>query len=444
MHYLALIFLGILSLFLWFRLARLGRLIGKMNQSIEVKKTFLLDRPFGWPKLHPVDLLSKNVRRLIETDVRFSALASNSLPQLEVALEYMQEAVLIVDPSNFVAMANESACQILGEGRSLQGKRMEQILKSAEFLDYLNHIKSGQLMDRREIEVNRGNQVLWFEVSGSPLSNLGEEGEQMILLVLHDISRLKELEKLRKEFVANVSHELKTPLTVIKGYSETLVEDHDELPRESRERFLVKILKSVDRLHILIEDLLTLSRLESGPDKLKRSAHHLPTMIGDILENFESRLDPEKQVLELDCEEGIETLHIDGVRITQAIENLIDNAFRYAGPFTRLTLRLRFSETRDFVECSVIDDGIGIPQKDLPHIFERFYRVDKGRSRERGGTGLGLSIVKHIVLLHGGEISARSEPGNGTSITFSLPVAESDFLGGGSVGAGNEIDQTVR
>lgn len=443
MHYFALIALGILSLVLWLRLNRLSRLIGKLNHAIEVKKAFLLEKPFGWSRLHPVDHLSKNLRQLIETDARFSALASNSLPQLEVALEYMQEAVLIVDPANFVAMANESARQILGEGHSLQGKRMEQILKSADFLDYLNHVKSGQLMDRREIEVNRGNRVLWFEVSGSPLSNLGDDGEQMILLVLHDISRLKELEKLRKEFVANVSHELKTPLTVIKGYSETLVEDHDDLPRESRERFLVKILKSVERLHILIEDLLTLSRLESGPNKLKRSSHHLPTLIRDLLENFESRLEPGKQSLELDCEEGIESLHIDGVRITQAIENLIDNAFRYAGPFTRLTVRLRFSQKRDFVECSVMDDGIGIPQKDLPHIFERFYRVDKGRSRERGGTGLGLSIVKHIVLLHGGSIHAESAPGKGTTIFFTLPVAETHFLAGAQLPQSGEIGQSV-
>lgn len=428
MIYLALILLGILCLYLWRRYSRLNYLVSKLNQSIEMKKSFLLDKPFGHWQLTPIDELCRSIRQLIETDARYSEIASNSLPQLEVALEYLQEAVLIVDQSNFVLMANESARQILGNGSSLQDKRMEQILKSAEFLDYLNNLKAGHLMERREIEVNGDQKTVWFEVSGSPISGLGEEGKEMTILVLHDISRLKELEKLRKEFVANVSHELKTPLTVIKGYSETLVEDHEELPRENRERFLMKILKNVDRLNLLIEDLLTLSRLESGPHKLKRSAYHLPDLVRDLLENFQSRLDPETQTIELRADPGVDYVHIDGVRIAQTLDNLIDNALRYAGEFSKISVSLKKNEANDSIECTVADDGVGIPEKDLPHIFERFYRVDKGRSRERGGTGLGLSIVKHIILLHGGEIWAESKTGEGTAITFSLPATTPEEL----------------
>lgn len=423
MIYFALILLGFLCLYLWRRYSRLNQLIHKLNQSIELKKAFLLDKPFGYWQLSPIDELCRSIRQLIETDARYSEIASHSLPQLEVALEYLQEAVLIVDQSNFVLMANESARQILGSGNSLQNKRMEQILKSAEFLDYLNNLKAGHLMDRREIEVNREGKTVWFEVSGSPITGLVDEGKEMTILVLHDISRLKELEKLRKDFVANVSHELKTPLTVIKGYSETLVEDYEELPQENRERFLMKILNNVERLNLLIEDLLTLSRLESGPHKLKRSPHHLPDLVRDLLENFESRLESEKQRIEFLADPDIDYVHIDGVRISQTLDNLIDNAFRYAGNFSKISVQLEKSEDADFIECSVSDDGVGIPEKDLPHIFERFYRVDKGRSRERGGTGLGLSIVKHIILLHGGTIWAKSQPGQGTTITFSLPAS---------------------
>ncbi len=416
------ILLGIAYGYLLLRYTRLNRLIRELNQSILLKKPFLLEKPFGIIRMMPVDQLSRDIRRLIELDKRFSQMAENTLPQLEAALENMQEAVVVVDSSNFVMMANESARQLLSDGKGLQERRLEQVLRSAAFLDYVNSVKNGQVMGRQEIEVNRGGEMSWFEVSGSPIVGLGESEDALTIFVLHDISRLKQLEQMRKEFVANVSHELKTPLTVIKGYSETLVEDHNDLPSDERERFLVKILKSVERLHFLIEDLLTLSRLETGPDKLKRMPHVLPNLARDIVETFETRLKPGEQRFELDFSPEISYAHVDGVRISQAIENLIDNAIRYAGDFTRIGISLQLDESKRNVICVVEDDGVGIPSKDLPHIFERFYRIDKGRSRERGGTGLGLSIVKHIIQLHGGDISAQSKPGEGTRIRFTIPA----------------------
>ncbi|MCG8651426.1 MAG: PAS domain-containing protein, partial [Pirellulales bacterium] len=364
------IILGLLLAVLAYRYSKLNRLISDLNHSIAQKKPFLLEKPFGIRGLGPIDELCRSIRQLIEVDSHFSKLSGDTLPQLEAALENMQESVLIVDTANFVVMANEAARQLLSEGKGLQGKRLEQVLRSAKFLDYVNSVKSGAIMGRQEIEVNRGTELTWFEVSGSPIAGLGDQNDELTIFVLHDISRLKHLEKLRKEFVANVSHELKTPLTVIKGYSETLVEDHHELPVKARQRFLVKILKSVQRLHLLIEDLLTLSRLESGPDKLKRMPHLLPNLVGDLAENFESRLEPGLQSIELEFDPRITYVHVDGVRISQAFENLIDNAFRYAGDFTLVRVGMQLLDGQKRILCFVEDDGLGIPAKDLPHIFE--------------------------------------------------------------------------
>jgi signal transduction histidine kinase len=201
---------------------------------------------------------------------------------------------------------------------------------------------------------------------------------------LHDITQLKALERMRTEFVANVSHELRTPVTIIKGFSDTLLEDSELSPQE-RDRFLQKIQKNVIRLHHLLEDLLTLSRMESKADPLQRERQSLNTLVTEICDNFRGRM-PEGQVLRAELDTGAPPLDLDSLRITQVLENLLDNALRHARDMRHLTVRT--SVVGEQVRCYVEDDGCGIPARDLPHIFERFYRVDKGRSRELGGTGL--------------------------------------------------------
>jgi len=169
--------------------------------------------------------------------------------------------------------------------------------------------------------------------------------------------------------------------------------------------------------------LLTLSRLESKPDQVEPVVQSLHLLYTEIQENYRGRL-KEEQTIELDFDERIGEFAFDRFRINQVLDNLVENVFRYAPEFTLLTLMARLNAEEGIVECVVRDDGPGIPSKDLPHVFERFYRVDKGRSRERGGTGLGLSITKHIVLLHGGDVYAESEAGEGTAIHFSLPYRQ--------------------
>ncbi len=245
------------------------------------------------------------------------------------------------------------------------------------------------------------------------------------LLVLHDITRLKSLEVVRRDFVANVSHELRTPLTIIKGFAETLVEDHATLPVETRARFLDKIVNNAQRLHVLVEDLLELSRLESQSEQIQPSVQSLQQLLEEMLEPYRLRLNPEGQVLKLDFDERVGEFAFDRFRIQQVFDNLIENGFRYAPDFTLLAVSVRYDDANDLIQCTVADDGPGIPAKDVPHIFERFYRVDKGRSRDSGGTGLGLSIIKHIVQQHGGSVSVESEAGQGAAFHFSLPYVQS-------------------
>ena len=229
------------------------------------------------------------------------------------------------------------------------------------------------------------------------------------------------LENVRRDFVANVSHELRTPVAIVKGFAETLDDDYDELSGKKRREFIGKIRKNSDRLCSLVEDLLQLAELESPSHELRREPGSLATVARIVADRFWERLDQETQGIRLELAEEVEPIRFDSVKIERVIENLLDNALLYARGFSLITIRTIIDDDVREIRCEVEDDGCGIPQKDLPHLFERFYRVDKGRSRESGGTGLGLSIVKHVVELHGGTIAVRSEIDKGTTFTFILP-----------------------
>ena len=320
-----------------------------------------------------------------------------------------------------IEYANESAQRLFQHGRLLKGARLESALRSTSLLEFLNAPRDADDRARSQITLERRGETLWFEISRSRVNGVGHEGTSSTLLVMHDITRLKSLEMVRRDFVANVSHELRTPLTIIKGFAETLVDDNATLSVEVRARFLDKIVNNAERLHVLVEDLLTLSRLESKPDQIEPTTHSLRQLLSDTLENYRGRLDVARQNMLLEFDDRVGDFAFDRFRINQVVDNLIENVFRYAPDFSLLTIRVDYDDTEQMVLCSVQDDGPGIPEKDVDHIFERFYRVDKGRSRETGGTGLGLSIMKHIVQLHGGSVSAESTVGKGTTIHFSLP-----------------------
>ncbi len=231
-------------------------------------------------------------------------------------------------------------------------------------------------------------------------------------------ARLRQLEEVRTEFVANVSHELRTPLSIFQGYTETLI-DHPDMPPEEARPILEIMHRHSRRLNALVEDLLILARLESRDDKLQLAPLDMAKFLREAMTDWSLRSAEKKIALNADIAPGLPQISADVFRLEQVLGNLIDNAIKYTNSGGRVTVRA--TAVNNGVEIRVEDTGLGIPTDDLPRIFERFYRADKGRSREHGGTGLGLSIVKHIVLAHGGTVRAESEQGKGTSIILMLP-----------------------
>jgi two-component system phosphate regulon sensor histidine kinase PhoR len=260
-----------------------------------------------------------------------------------------------------------------------------------------------------------------LQVNAAAIFNSAGEREGTIL-VFHDLTRLKQLERTREEFVANVSHELRTPLSLIKGYVETLLDGARNNPEVS-ERFLRIIERNTQRLDLLIQDLLTISALESGRVKLNLQPVALRPLAEKILADLKKPA--EAKDVHLVNELPDLTVTGDASRLEQVFANLVDNAIKYGRAQGTVTVGGRKADANK-IEVFVRDDGPGIPPESLDRIFERFYRVDKARSREQGGTGLGLSIVKHIVQNHGGEAWAKSESGKGATFFFTLPAAQNN------------------
>ncbi len=401
------------------------RITRELEDAVRVNRCILVNEPSSMLMCLGFDGLIKETNGLIDRYRGYADVESGHSKQLEAMLGSIQEAVIIFNDQHVIEFVNDSAQRLFQRARALKGARLETALRSPSLLEFLDAYRGDRSLKQQEVNVKRQGEVLWFEVSCAEVRGVSADNAESTLLVLHDITRLKSLEEVRRDFVANVSHELRTPLTIIKGFAETLVEDHATLPVETRARFLDKIVNNAERLHVLVEDLLVLSRLESNPEQIEPSVQSLQQLLAEILEQYRPRLSAEGQVMELDFDERVGQFAFDRFRIQQVFDNLIENAFRYAPDFTQLTLSVRYDVMGNMVHCTVADDGPGIPAKDAPHIFERFYRVDKGRSRESGGTGLGLSIIKHIVQQHGGCVSVESEAGEGTSFHFSLPYVQS-------------------
>jgi len=363
--------------------------------------------------------LARATNELIAEIGRLQQLRTGQLAQLEATLGSLQEAVLIVDANNYILLANKALQAIFPNAQNILRQRLELVLRSVAFLNYVDAVRAGRAQPQHEIEFIEGNSATWVEATGTLIPPLDDQRGPWALFVLHDISKQKRLESVRKDFVANVSHELRTPLSVIKGYIETLVDGRD-MPVDDRERFLRTIQRHTERLNSLLEDLLALSRLESINPELHREPTSLSTLITGLIDDYRARPTTSGHNLNFALDPAVSEVLIDPLKITQVFENLLENALKYAPRGSHIDISTRLHPND--VEICIRDNGPGIPEADLPHIFERFYRVDKGRSREKGGTGLGLSIVKHIVQLHGGRVWCESKLGQGTAFFFSLPL----------------------
>jgi two-component system phosphate regulon sensor histidine kinase PhoR len=342
--------------------------------------------------------------------------ASNQLKaQRDALFNSMAEGLLLLDDSGRIQLANRAFGEMFGLTVDIRSRTVIEALRShelAEIVEKLGHEK--QVLDH-ELKLQAAEDR-WLQVNGAALLN-PDGTRHGTILVFHDLTRLKRLENARQEFVANVSHELRTPLSLIKGYVETLLDGAKEKP-EVATKFLLTIERNAERLKLLIEDLLAISELESGRVTLNLQAVQLHDLADKVLEDFKARAGSRNVTLANETPEL--QIRADPVRLEQVLGNLVDNAIKYGKPNGTVTIAARAVEGSQ-AEIGVVDDGPGIPPDALERVFERFYRLDKARSREQGGTGLGLSIVKHIVQSHGGRIWATSELGQGAKFFFTIP-----------------------
>jgi len=335
-------------------------------------------------------------------------------------LEGMRAGVLAIDSEGRITLMNPVLGRILqADLKESLSKKVTEVVRNAELKGILDRVLADKKEATAVVDMALGTRRS-FEVVAVPLGEAGLASGGVVA-VLHDITRLKELENIRKDFVANVSHELRTPLTSIRGFAETLLDGALE-DRNNNRRFVEIIKSHALRLSDLTMDLLTLATLESESFQLKPQKIDLPALVHEVLESFRPVALIKSQELEAVIEAGLPPVKADRDRIRQVLTNLLDNAAKFTQEEGKISLEVRLNTERTGVELHVKDRGIGIPSSDLPRIFERFYRVDKARSREQGGTGLGLAIVKHIVEAHRGLVSVESTMGQGSDFCVTLPL----------------------
>lgn len=338
--------------------------------------------------------------------------------RFEAILLNMVEGVMVVDARGRINLINPELMSILNVSSDPAGRKPLEVLRNIEVQEMVDRMLQGKTpAESREITARIREERI-FLVNAAPVKRDG--GIEGAVLVFHDITELRNLEKMRREFVANVSHELRTPAANIKGYSETLLDGALKDP-EHAEEFIRIINADADRLAVLISDLLDLSRIESG----KLEMEFIPCSLKRMVERAADQVKPlarEKDIKVMsEVPDGF-CVSADEARITQALLNVLDNAVKYTQEGGRVWITAADLDG-DRIKIDISDNGPGIARKDLPRIFERFYRVDKARSRELGGTGLGLSIVKHIVQEHNGKIFVESTPGRGSIFSITLPGA---------------------
>ncbi|MCR4420285.1 MAG: ATP-binding protein [Clostridia bacterium] len=343
---------------------------------------------------------------------------SQEKEQLNAVLTSMSDGVLAVDQWGRILLVNRAAREMLALGENEPvGRTLLAAVRNRELDATVQAVLSeGRPVDREFTFSPGGRRV--YRVSAVPI--LGEEGRREgAVLVLRDVTRIRQLEKMRSEFVANVSHELRTPLTSIRGFAETLLEGAVDDP-EVRTRFLGIIISEANRLQRLIEDILVLSYLEDRQARLKEGRATLPGVVAEVVALLGPLAEAKGVEMRQEVSPALPPVNMHPDYLRQVMVNLLDNAIKFTPSGGRVEILCRAAGQG--VEVEVRDTGIGIPAEALPRLFERFFRVDKARSRELGGTGLGLAIVKHLLERHGGTIWVRSAPGRGSSFTFTVPA----------------------
>ncbi|MFZ2055719.1 MAG: ATP-binding protein [Candidatus Aminicenantales bacterium] len=327
--------------------------------------------------------------------------------ELDNIMSSMQEGLLVLDGAGKIVLANRSAKTLIDQ-EALEGKYFWEVVRMTPFVDLVRRTKEEK--KNRTTEVIFGDRNILCQAAFL----FAQAG---VVVTFYDITEIENLARMKKDFVLNVSHELRTPLTAIKGYAETLEEAADEETRN----YVLTIIRHTDRLIRIVEDLITLSTLEEKAVAYEVERVDLKEVAENVVRIFEPKAREKNLALRLEADLGLPIIDGDPFRLEQMLVNLVDNAVKYT---EKGSIRVALGRKEGRVAIEVVDTGIGIPKEDQARIFERFYVVDKSRSRKAGGTGLGLSIVKHIVSLHGGEILFQSRPGSGSKFTVFLPFGK--------------------
>jgi len=356
------------------------------------------------PRNHTLRRLADNYNSMLDEIKGYVEQLSQQREELRTIISAMQPGLLVLDDSDAVVLTNASLERII-DAVNISGEKYWKIFKEPDLFRIVRAAQTKKTTLVEDIRISGRH----YQISAAFLPSTKET-----VLVFHDITKIKNLETMKRDFVQNVSHELRTPLTAIKGYTET-IEGKD---RETRQ-YLTIIKRHTDRLISIVEDLLTLSELEDGKRIIEREKLKLNLLVNHVARMFSTKLESKRITLVKQFDKRLPVFYGDPLRIEQVVINLLDNSIKYT---ENGTITVGLSGGKDEILLTVADTGPGIPKEHHDRIFERFYTVDRSRSRRLGGTGLGLSIVKHIVSLHGGSIDIESEPGKGTAFTIRLPA----------------------
>jgi two-component system phosphate regulon sensor histidine kinase PhoR len=357
------------------------------------------------------------LQRMAEQLRERAEVATREKEQLQAVLNGMVEGVLVVGPDQRILLGNQRLREFFGVAAELRGRSALEAFRHAELAELLAAAETSDEPVWRAIElahpVHRTLRVHAARLAPGPSARAG------VVAVLHDVTELTQLEAMRRDFVANASHELRTPLAAIHGFAETLL-SNPSLSEADRRAYLEVIDRHSRRLGAIVADLLELSKIESREIRHELAAIDVVKLAETLLRDWRPRIEEKRLAVSLRCERP-GTAWTDAQACEQILSNLLDNAIKYSEPGGSITIRIGGDDRN--VRVDVADTGVGIPERDLTRIFERFYRVDKARSRSQGGTGLGLAIVKHLVQSLDGEIEVESALGRGSTFSFTLPRA---------------------
>jgi len=397
---------------------RISRPIEKLKEGAEYFIRGDFNYRLAASSIEEIGSLNESIRDMAQQLHARIDIITQQRTEIEAILSSMVEGVIAMDADERIIIMNSAAAKIFGcDPSTVQGRIIQEAIRNSHLQQFVSETLSGEKPVEKEISISTGEERYLFG-HGTLIRDI--EGKRVgALFVLSDITRLRRLENVRKDFVANVSHEIKTPITAIKGFVE-LLRDNGKKDEQDVKRFLEIISKHVNRLEAIIDDLLRLSRIEK--DVETEGIQLMESRIKDVLESAiqisEPLADSKGVEIGLFCDDGL-TARINDPLLEQALVNLLDNAIKYSDEKKPVKIEAKHDDKELLIH--IIDNGRGIEQEHLPRIFERFYRVDKARSRALGGTGLGLAIVKHIIQAHKGHVTVISIPGKGSTFTLHLP-----------------------